>query len=350
MPRLNIEPPVLNSANPWCTTLEQLEELYNCPHTGAITTRTSLLDGYPDDPLHHQYAFFNPTNLAASPPNTDSSTTTIDATKTASLNTLGYSPLPLSDYLRFVEQISDKLKAHHPSSSSHKPIILSVTGTAPEITQCYRLIATLQPRVLMPLAMEINLSCPNIPGHPPPAYNSSALSTYLSALNTELGGSDPETIAIGIKTPPYTYADQFTALVNAIMSSLVDKKGKKRTPVSFITATNTLGECMLLDSGTPTVTNSRFKHTLMSTAGSGIGGLGGAPLHPLALGNVYEIKRRLLQHEELINIQIIGTGGVEDSEGFGRMRAVGASAVGVGTAFGRKGVVVFEEIGKDGWD
>jgi dihydroorotate dehydrogenase (fumarate) len=53
----------------------------------------------------------------------------------------------------------------------------------------------------------------------------------------------------------------------------------------------------------------------------------------------------LFQHKELDEIQIIGVGGVEDVDGYRRMRAVGAAAVGVGTALGRKGVKVFEEIG-----
>lgn len=54
----------------------------------------------------------------------------------------------------------------------------------------------------------------------------------------------------------------------------------------------------------------------------------------------------LFQHDELNHIQIIGVGGVEDAEGFKRMRAVGAAAVGVGTALGRKGTQIFEEISK----
>ena len=43
-------------------------------------------------------------------------------------------------------------------------------------------------------------------------------------------------------------------------------------------------------------------------------------------------------------LQIIGVGGVDDGESYKRMRSVGASAVAVGTALGRKGVSVFEEI------
>jgi dihydroorotate dehydrogenase (fumarate) len=78
-----------------------------------------------------------------------------------------------------------------------------------------------------------------------------------------------------------------------------------------------------------------------------VGGLAGAPLHALALGNVYTIKGLLFQQDALSGIQIIGVGGVEDVDGFNRMRAVGAAAVAVGTALGRKGVDVFEEIGRE---
>jgi dihydroorotate dehydrogenase (fumarate) len=50
------------------------------------------------------------------------------------------------------------------------------------------------------------------------------------------------------------------------------------------------------------------------------------------------------QHEVLKTIDIIGVGGVSDGAGYRRMRAVGAAAVGVGTALGREGVVVFSDI------
>jgi dihydroorotate dehydrogenase (fumarate) len=70
-------------------------------------------------------------------------------------------------------------------------------------------------------------------------------------------------------------------------------------------------------------------------------------LHPLALGNVYTIRNMLDKHEDLKEIAIVGTGGVEDKAGFERMRSVGSGAVGVGTALGRKGVDIFGEIASD---
>jgi dihydroorotate dehydrogenase (fumarate) len=72
--------------------------------------------------------------------------------------------------------------------------------------------------------------------------------------------------------------------------------------------------------------------------------MAGAPLHPLALGNVKTIRKMLDQHDQLKGIEIVGVGGVSDQAGFERMRSVGAKVVGVGTALGREGVGVFGKI------
>ena len=82
----------------------------------------------------------------------------------------------------------------------------------------------------------------------------------------------------------------------------------------------------------------------MSSSGTGIGGLAGAALHPLALGNVATLRRMLDAHLQLRDVEIIGVGGVSDAEGFERMVSVGAVAVGVGTAFGVDGVGCFGRI------
>jgi dihydroorotate dehydrogenase (fumarate) len=357
MAPLIITPLLLNSASPWCTTLEQLQELYNSPYTGAVTTRTSLLDGFPHDPSHHQFAFYNPTGLSTSKPNVDQAGT---SDQTGSLNTLGYSPLPLEEYLGFIKTISDGLHNSQKENQHYKPFIISVTGSVAEVVQCYRLITSHQTTVRMVLSMEVNLSCPNIPGKPPPAYSSASLLEYLLALKTELGeqlgGREYSHkghvhVPIGIKTPPYTYHDQFQFLIDALLGSAKAEPQHLPCPIAFITATNTLGSSLLLNPIAIEDTSAHpshpvFHHSLDSANGTGIGGLAGAPLHPLALGNVYTIKGLLFQHEELERIQIIGVGGVEDRGGFERMRAVGSSAVGVGTALGRKGVRVFEDIGR----
>jgi dihydroorotate dehydrogenase (fumarate) len=60
MPFPPIQLPLINSANPWATTEEDLQRLFDCPHTGDVTIRTSLLDGFGHDDATHQYTFFDP--------------------------------------------------------------------------------------------------------------------------------------------------------------------------------------------------------------------------------------------------------------------------------------------------
>ena len=96
---------------------------------------------------------------------------------------------------------------------------------------------------------------------------------------------------------------------------------------------------VLLDGDSPSITPR--------LPGSGVGGMAGAALHPLALGNVATLRRMLDQSPQTRHVAIIGVGGVDDYAGYRRMRSVGAQAVGMGTAYGRKGVAVFEEIAKE---
>lgn len=46
---LEISPPLLNASCAWASEYNQLRELYDCPYTGAITTRTATLNGYGED-------------------------------------------------------------------------------------------------------------------------------------------------------------------------------------------------------------------------------------------------------------------------------------------------------------
>ncbi|PNY26355.1 ferric reductase transmembrane component [Tolypocladium capitatum] len=309
-PRLAFHPPLLNSACPWATTQHDIRALLCCPSTGAVTTRTSLLDGFAHDDAVHRYAFIDPargTPLGAE----------ADARgPVGSVNSLGYSPIPLDGYISIVRRLAASL----PAAMTRKAIIMSVTGDPVAVAGCYAQISLAAPSVPFPLAMELNLSCPNIPGSPPPAYTPSALTAYLAAL--------PSTPAlpVGVKLPPFTYASQFTALVQTLRPYA--------SRLSFITAVNTLGSCLVFEGG---VGDGTARGMLQ-------GGMAGAPLHSLALGNVATLRRLLDDVEELRHVVIIGVGGVSDGDGYRRMRRVGATAVGVATGLGSKGNRVFEEI------
>lgn len=106
--------------------------------------------------------------------------------------------------------------------------------------------------------------------------------------------------------------------------------------IDFITCTNTLGSSLVL--------TDLLQPALASEAGTGVGGLAGAALHPLALGNVATFRKLLDENPLTESVMIIGVGGVEDQGGFDRMRKVGAEAVACASALGRYGVGVFERI------
>lgn len=325
MPLPPLDPPLINSANPWATTLADLQQLFDCPNTGAVTIRTSLIDGFQHDPTIHQYTFFEPASQRTQPSEKDT-----HPSFSGSLNTLGYSPIKLEEYLATIQQILVDSKLSE-SKRQTKPFIVSVTGSPDQIVASYRAINTAQQSTGHPLMMEINLSCPNIPDKPPPAYSQSSLIEYLELLSREVPESEPR-VPIGLKTPPYTYHDQFQTLISALLTV-----SQSRCPVDFITATNTLGSCLVLadNIGVP---------ALNSATGTGIGGMAGAPLHALALGNVMTLRMMLDTHPQLKQVSLIGIGGVSDKAGFDRMRAVGAEVVGVGTALGREGISIFSKI------
>lgn len=255
----------------------------------------------------------------------------ISARHGSSLNTLGYSPIRLSTYLAMIGSVVSESTLAEDRKAS-KPFIISVTGSAEAVSECYERIQQMQSSVSNPLCMEINLSCPNIPDKPPPAYSGDSLAEYLTALSAVKRDDGQQRVAIGIKTPPYTYHDQFKTLMDALLAV-----SEPTCPVDFITATNTLGSSLVLagTDGSPAVN---------SASGAGVGGMAGAALHPLALGNVKTIRNMLDAHEKLKQIDVIGVGGVGDHDGFLRMRSVGAKVVGLGTALGREGTSVFGRI------
>jgi dihydroorotate dehydrogenase (fumarate) len=339
-PLFNISPPLLNTACPWATTIDDLRLLYNCPSTGAVTTRTSLIHGFDHNPEEHQYAFFDAAQAGSA--------------QNSSINSLGYSPLTLRTYLGFIKTISDEQP-----SWSHKGFIVSVTGTPEEIATSYKRIALAANGVQFPLAMEINLSCPNIPDMPPPAYSGEALAVYLSRLRKAIIETDnnsdkfAQRIPVGLKTPPYTHSTQYETLFDALETTI--RKGGW-CPISFITATNTLGSCLHFDDPAPLSPPEPYRkppHPDFPAAlpDTGIGGMAGAALHPLALGNVATL-RRLLDERLPDALQcdrrmvLVGAGGVSDAAGYARMRAAGADFVGLATGLGLKGVGVFGEVEK----
>jgi dihydroorotate dehydrogenase (fumarate) len=49
---VKVSPALLNSSCAWSSDLRDLQELYDSPYTGAITTRTATVGGFKQDESH----------------------------------------------------------------------------------------------------------------------------------------------------------------------------------------------------------------------------------------------------------------------------------------------------------
>ncbi|KAI0035246.1 hypothetical protein K488DRAFT_76721 [Vararia minispora EC-137] len=321
--RISINPPLINSSCPWASELDQLQALFDCPYTGAVTTRTATLTGFAES-AEHGVVFTSDT--------------------VSSQNSYGYSPHPLAWYIDAVRSILAR------SPDSKKPIIISITSSSPvSLDTMLSMIRALRTELgdatceTSRIAVELNTSCPNIQGSPPPAYTPAALAPLLSVLARHFT-ADP-TFALGIKLPPYTYSTQFSGLLSALTDVLQpnpDGSSRRLSPIAFITSTNTLGQTLLFDTQ---IQQSNLKTSQVPFAlPTPLGGLAGDSIHSLSLGNVYTLRRMLNEHGELSmhEIAIIGVGGVTSRDAHRRMREVGASVVACATYLGHEGVRAFE--------
>jgi dihydroorotate dehydrogenase (fumarate) len=265
-----------------------------------------------------------------------------------SINSYGYSPHSLTNYLGWVETILTS----HPSST--KPVIISITNSDPVVLQSMvRCIQELRSKLhdtnpgkpgKSRIAIELNTSCPNISNSPPSGYSFKSLLPLLHVLKNAF--AQDMTLTIGLKLPPYVSRDQFTEVINTLQSLVISNANETpKSPFSFLTCTNTLGNSLLFSN--QTTTNSVALTFAVPTT---LGGVAGETLHPLALGNVFTFKQLLSSNEAITaglgNVRIIGVGGVTSKEAVVRMRQAGADVVGCATLLGKEGVQAFEILSK----
>ena len=210
------------------------------------------------------------------------------------------------------------------------------------------------------VGVELNTSCPNIQGSPPPAYRIADLTPILDVLARY--SREDRTLVIGLKLPPYVYSTQFDDLLRSIATysrsdpsdEAVSGESRRISPFAFLTSTNTLGQTLFFaEQAAPPLPGSKAEAASEEVLSPSrfalptvIGGMAGEALHPLALGNVHTLRRLLDKHEEssLREISIIGVGGVTTREAHVRMRRAGASVVACATILVRNGVSVFEKL------
>ena len=263
------------------------------------------------------------------------------------LNSFGYSPHPLSSYLEWLHVILS-----HGTNS--KPFIISITSnSASELARMVEDVQGLRQSLgdgvegtPSRVAVELNTSCPNIRGKPPPAYSFTTLLPLLEVLAQSY--RTDRTLTIGLKLAPYVASFQFEDVVKNVASFSYDlEDGNRANPFAFFACTNTVGNSLL------------FAHQTGSSLPAGdeadgyalgpvLGGLAGEPIHALSLGNVFSFAKLLESHGDkaLREIKLIGVGGVVDKQGVERMKKVGATVVGCATLLGREGVKGFEKLAR----
>ncbi len=194
-------------------------------------------------------------------------------------------------------------------SEPERTFILSLVGMSPE--ENHIILKKVEASAFKGL-VELNLSCPNVPGKPQIAYDFETTEKILNEVFAYF------TKPLGIKLPPYfdiVHFDQAAAIFNQF-------------PLKFVNCVNSIGNGLYIED-----------EAVVIKPKNGFGGIGGEYIKPTALANVHAFYQRLKPE-----IQIIGTGGVLTGRDAFEHILCGASMVQIGTTLQKEGPAVFERI------
>lgn len=270
--------PLMNGAGVRCTTVEELEALRQSS-AGSFVTKTATREPRAGNPGHR-----------------------MSALPYGSINSMGLPNKGLPYYLDYLTNLPDRGANN----------FLSVAGFSEEDQ-----MAVLETIAASDFAgiVELNLSCPNIPGHPQLAYDFDATDKLLAKVFDRF-----DNLELGVKLPPFfdpIHFDQIAAVLN-------------KYPIKYANSINSLGNGFFVDPETDAP---------MIEPKGGFGGIGGGYAKPTALANVRALHERLRD-----DIALIGTGGVQTGRDVYDLILCGASMVQVATAFGPEGVAVFDRL------
>lgn len=269
----------MNASGALCVTREELLALGRSL-AGAIVTKSMTVEPRQGNPSPRYYGFSG-----------------------GSINSMG---LPNLGYRAYAELIPE-LKRFG------KPVIASVAGL---VEDDFPIIAEAI-NAAGPDLIEVNLSCPNIPGKPQIGYDAEASERLMKRVRKII------TVPMGVKLPPY-----FDPAHHTLMGNVIGRCG-----VDFLNLINSVGNGIVVDPKTEAV--------VIKPKG-GFGGLGGAIIKPVALANV----RAFCKHFDG-RMPIIGTGGVVNGVDAFEHVLCGASAVQVGTVLVEEGIDVFARLEKE---
>ncbi len=266
----------MNAAGALCVTREELEALGRS-RSGAIVTKSMTVEPRSGNPEPRYFGF-----------------------DLGSINSMGLPNLGYRAYARLIPELR----------TFGKPVIASVAGFCEDD---FVLIAeTINES--RPDLVEVNLSCPNIPGKPQIGYDAEASERLLQRVRKVL------TVPMGVKLPPY-----FDPAHQDVMAGVVERSG-----ADFLSLINSVGNGLVVDPE---------RECVVIKPKGGLGGLGGPLIKPVALANVRAFWKRFQGR-----LPIIGTGGVGSGRDAFEHLLCGASAVQVGTALVEQGLGLFERL------
>jgi len=188
-----------------------------------------------------------------------------------------------------------------------KPVIASVAGLGEEdFPTIAEAINAAKPDLI-----EVNLSCPNIPGKPQIGYDPETSERVLKKVRRLI------TVPMGVKLPPY-----FDPAHHEAMGKVLGRCG-----VDFLNMINSVGNGLVVDPE---------REAVVIKPKGGFGGLGGRLIKPVALANVRAFYK-LFDGK----MPIIGTGGIVEGMDVFEHFLCGASAVQIGTVLVEEGLDVF---------
>ncbi|MFP4097953.1 MAG: dihydroorotate oxidase [Alphaproteobacteria bacterium] len=277
---MDLETCIFNASGPLCATEKELDAIGKSA-AGAILAKSATLEYREGNPEPRYYE-----------------------TDWGSINSMG---LPNEGY-EYYAAYAQKAKAHN------KPYIVSVSGMGFEDNTT--MVEALADNEHVD-AIELNLSCPNVPGKPQAGYDFEQSRTLLEKVFKV--ARQP----LGVKLPPYFDIPHFEMMAEILNDF----------PIAFATCINSIGNGLVVDPQKESVV-IRPKH--------GFGGIGGDFAKPTALANVRQFYKLLKD-----DVAIIGVGGIKNGTDAFEHILCGASALQIGTQFMREGTDCFARIARE---
>jgi len=286
---IKLSSPIWNASGVMCTTIDDLGAVVSSPYTGAVVTKSCTLLPRQGNPKP-RYAAFGFSGAGGS-----------------SINSMGLPNNGLSYYVDCARELG-----------RHKPYFISLAGLS--IEENLQMLSTLEHDELaqeMPIAgIELNLSCPNLPGKPQTCYDFSAMDETLRQ-TFEMCNRLP----LGVKLSPYFDPIHFDMAYEVL---------KAYPKLRWVTCINSIGNGLVIDP---------IREQTVIHPKNGLGGLGGQVVKATALSNVWNFRKRLPD-----SIDVIGCGGVTNGLDVFEHLLCGASAVEIGTFIRANGVKGFQTI------